>query len=160
MVSNLLSGITPVCTGNTLKVRRRGRRPWDHPRMHGEYQRPGVYRTRPEGSPPYARGIRKRPPQRQEADRITPVCTGNTTLRRPMDVQLTGSPPYARGILSFYNSAKEYLRITPVCTGNTFIESCENVTRRDHPRMHGEYFSVIEVLSLLSGSPPYARGIH
>ncbi len=91
--------------------------------------------------------------------RITPVCTGNTSIiylsRRDhedhprmhgeyKDDELTitqdvGSPPYARGIHFSIKDFQSKKRITPVCTGNTLTLPIGSRAKQDHPRMHGEY---------------------
>jgi len=75
-------GITPERAGNT-----RGRpRSWlagrDHPRARGEYKLKRVRLVTPSGSPPSARGIRKRRGGRTCPPRITPERAGNTSRHR------------------------------------------------------------------------------
>ena len=116
--SNLESGITPACAGNTLLLRTNETSSWDHPRLRGEYfcyMKSEVYY---EGSPPLARGIPFYGMSQGFHTGITPACAGNTATSLTLFCQCRdhprlrgeykmrycqtsdhqGSPPLARGI--------------------------------------------------------------
>ena len=70
-----------------------------------------------------------------------------------------GSPPLARGILTVHAEATDEDRITPACAGNTFFLCVVGCTKRDHPRLRGEYMKKRFYRINGVGSPPLARGI-
>ena len=172
-------GITPACAGNTsmwTSLMVSGR---DHPRMRGEYILLCTIHIKSLGSPPHARGIHN-PRGRANADTgITPACAGNTLLdlvRRKLEgdhprmrgeyaslflllLPVLGSPPHARGIQTIMFAPGSLLGITPACAGNTGFSRSAACSRRDHPRMRGEYQTISHKSHLLLGSPPHARGI-
>ena len=53
-------GITPACAGNTSERNTEGSEIWDHPRLRGEYIFQSRLHVRRTGSPPLARGIRRK----------------------------------------------------------------------------------------------------
>ena len=121
--SNLESGITPACAGNTLLLRTNETSSWDHPRLRGEYGSRLKHREVSKGSPPLARGIRNLRRSFPTTRRITPACAGNTCVRdsyvsikqdhprlrgeydlgQGLLLQAIGSPPLARGIPCVFN---------------------------------------------------------
>ena len=70
-----------------------------------------------------------------------------------------GSPPLAQGIQSAYKSHYIDTRITPACAGNTDADTRADNPHWDHPRLRGEYTSIVPEISQRPGSPPLARGI-
>ena len=76
--SNLESGITPACAGNTLLLRTNETSSWDHPRLRGEYSFDSAACSLVWGSPPLARGIHSTAFKRTYQGGITPACAGNT----------------------------------------------------------------------------------
>ena len=76
--SNLESGITPACAGNTLYVCLVSSICRDHPRLRGEYDSFNLKTTKELGSPPLARGILIYSHSPFGQVRITPACTGKT----------------------------------------------------------------------------------
>ena len=70
-----------------------------------------------------------------------------------------GSPPLARGILDLAVLNKAEVGITPACAGNTVSMLSICTTSRDHPRLRGEYLRRCGPGTMVSGSPPLARGI-
>ena len=70
-----------------------------------------------------------------------------------------GSPPLARGIHARNKGIRDRIRITPACAGNTFQDRAHGFSKRDHPRLRGEYLSHSFSGRTLAGSPPLARGI-
>ena len=73
---------------------------------------------------------------------------------------IMGSPPHARGILYAEDVEEVAPRITPACAGNTTVAYLSSSSKRDHPRMRGEYACVELKQAVDRGSPPHARGIH
>ena len=76
--SNLESGITPACAGNTLLLRTNETSSWDHPRLRGEYGKCSAPPDGSSGSPPLARGILHPYGSDARTAGITPACAGNT----------------------------------------------------------------------------------
>ena len=71
---------------------------------------------------------------------------------------LAGSSPYARGARSATRTAICIAGIIPVCTGSTVPRTWARMSRRDHPRMHGEHTKQEASAHITEGSSPYARG--
>ena len=151
-------GITPACAGKTCRRARSGVPHTDHPRMRGEDALPAVGGVAVVGSPPHARGRRRRCSRGCPRLGITPACAGKTcaqprvregrsdhprmrgedAVRRSTPSSPNGSPPHARG------------RHEPLVAGN--IDSL------DHPRMRGEDSVAKSARRCIWGSPPHARG--
>ena len=147
--------------------------------MRGEYQARLSRQLLTIGSPPLARGVHLRRFGRQSQIRITPACAGSTArgnvfLQRfqdhprlrgeyfislGTDTEILGSPPLARGVLSIFQKLRNLIRITPACAGSTLFVDNSFAANRDHPRLRGEYLPQQEVLCVVSGSPPLARGV-
>ena len=72
---------------------------------------------------------------------------------------IMGSPPHARGILYAEDVEEVAPRITPACAGNTTVAYLSSSSKRDHPRMRGEYALDGTPMRGKPGSPPHARGI-
>ena len=72
---------------------------------------------------------------------------------------IMGSPPHARGILYAEDVEEVAPRITPACAGNTTVAYLSSSSKRDHPRMRGEYPETFASPQTHAGSPPHARGI-
>ena len=70
-----------------------------------------------------------------------------------------GSPPLARGIPIDDIVCRLGGRITPACAGNTYPPRLYMQIVRDHPRLRGEYCSLVQLVPYFVGSPPLARGI-
>ena len=49
--------------------------------------------------------------------------------------------------------------ITPACAGSTGCPLESRTGNRDHPRLRGEYYNIVELLPYQIGSPPLARGV-
>ena len=150
----------------------------DHPRMRGEDHVAPRFKETVQGSPPHARGRRRRTRGDFKPWGITPACAGKTQAsgdaygfdadhprmrgedpplrRRPRQVK--GSPPHARGRPIQRRSNLRSLRITPACAGKTSESSLPESARRDHPRMRGEDPVDISGRRRGAGSPPHARG--
>ena len=70
-----------------------------------------------------------------------------------------GSPPLARGVQEVYISRARWYRITPACAGSTFCCHRQSWQLKDHPRLRGEYDSMVAGMVTSLGSPPLARGV-
>ena len=147
--------------------------------MRGEYSRSTRFAFFKPGSPPLARGVRQLASAQNVYRRITPACAGSTArgnvfLQRfqdhprlrgeyfislGTDTEILGSPPLARGVLSIFQKLRNLIRITPACAGSTLFVDNSFAANRDHPRLRGEYLPQQEVLCVVSGSPPLARGV-
>ena len=69
-----------------------------------------------------------------------------------------GSPPHARGKVELRAGRTDELRITPACAGKSSLRRDAFVSSRDHPRMRGEKYGLLDRLKENLGSPPHARG--
>ena len=116
--SNLESGITPACAGNTVITCDILVKHGDHPRLRGEYILLLLEVKENKGSPPLARGILRIVSSTTRISGITPACAGNTHhqklpyqpvkdhprlrgeyhYRKTIFILFMGSPPLARGI--------------------------------------------------------------
>ena len=140
----LAAGITPACAGKRVLPCSDVEAETDHPRMRGE-KSPQVYPiSRPQGSPPHARGkgwCTSFPPP---MDRITPACAGKSVqgfsfflrgkdhprmrgekpLRCFKRSARRGSPPHARGKVpqGVWKVGED--RITPACAGKSYQSCC------------------------------------
>ena len=70
-----------------------------------------------------------------------------------------GSPPLARGVLPAATLGALTRRITPACAGSTVCAINGTSTIEDHPRLRGEYLSIVADAIRGKGSPPLARGV-
>ena len=130
------------------------------------------------GSPPHARGKRRRVHGGRRRNGITPACAGKTTETRTSaapkkdhprmrgengdemsyTIGSLGSPPHARGKPGFEIRDTIAWRITPACAGKTPCRQRLTGRSRDHPRMRGENRRSSLLSSRAWGSPPHARG--
>ena len=135
------NGITPACAGKTTTRAWRTPTERDHPRMRGENDRDANVCCAEEGSPPHARGKRRRNELHDRIPRITPACAGKTRLRDPgydrladhprmrgenavqttADGKVAGSPPHARGKPALKPAFEPCVGITPACAGKTAL---------------------------------------
>ena len=134
-----LLGIIPALAGNTLRARRAGPGPRDHPRSRGEYACARIEIEPGRGASPLSRGIRKPRRVASSALGIIPALAGNT---------LAGLVAHRLG-----------KRIIPALAGNTPHPAHAAGTTKDHPRSRGEYLKVRLNLFCETGSSPLSRGI-
>ena len=147
--------------------------------MRGEYTRRDCQRTLKRGSPPLARGVLSECAFLVLAQRITPACAGSTQLRQldptssrdhprlrgeylhffQRSLRNLGSPPLARGVRSLSKGVIHGSRITPACAGSTDAISIARQSKKDHPRLRGEYKNNFPPTITEAGSPPLARGV-
>ena len=71
-----------------------------------------------------------------------------------------GSPPRVRGVPAVRYRCPVWLRITPACAGSTCGSVSLSSVATDHPRVCGEYYSLIKSEGVIQGSPPRVRGVH
>ena len=133
-----------------------------------------------DGSPPPARGAPVHPKPRTTRRGITPACAGSTPRPRRRAAAAGdhprlrgehcnsmcswsnhhGSPPPARGARRSSPTAAWSCRITPACAGSTRTGRSRRTMDSDHPRLRGEHHASDGANSIISGSPPPARGAH
>ena len=111
-----------------------------------------------EGSPPHARGRRRRSSRSLAMGRITPACAGKTLKILLQRCWRRGSPPHARGRLKMRVNRLRDGRITPACAGKTEYQQFKSKDHADHPRMRGEDRAGLMSRGAPKGSPPHARG--
>ena len=132
-----------------------------------------------QGSSPFARGVLCGIPSILRNQRIIPACAGSTSLcvstssfpedhprlrgeyctvneRRNHRI---GSPPLARGVPTTAPNKAGGNRITPACAGSTIMSAVFFISRRDHPRLRGEYVLTLVIVKGDVGSSPLARGV-
>ena len=171
--------ITPASAGNTDGEKSNPAEERDHPRSRGEdilfLCPPPSWR----GSPPHPRGILLVFLVGAIFIRITPASAGNTSSSafpssssqdhprirgeywKVFWIRHTGSgsPPHPRGIPFSSRLFSVSFRITPASAGNTCTMYPLPHMRKDHPRIRGEYWSLIRLRVSIWGSPPHPRGI-
>ena len=171
-------GITPACAGNSEVVYSLLSLAQDHPRLRGEQWLTPVDDPTHPGSPPLARGTVPPHPFFKVDAGITPACAGNSGLRpwttprirdhprlRGEQIRLRqtahgaqGSPPLARGTVLVLGLSLPKNGITPACAGNSRRRRKNTAQNRDHPRLRGEQCRRQNVVGVIVGSPPLARG--
>ena len=172
------AGITPACAGKTIRAGTGASVAEDHPRMRGEDVKWVIDTIVGYGSPPHARGRRRRRPDRGPHRGITPACAGKTPTTTSaktteadhprmrgedatavsMSDVVVGSPPHARGRPRPVRIPPGGPGITPACAGKTQRRTSIRAPRRDHPRMRGEDVVCAVICGQRHGSPPHARG--
>jgi len=155
------SWITPACAGITFGYPRRAGTARDHPRVCGNYLIITRRLTGWLGSPPRVRELPYHCIKTQSCFRITPACAGitmhihasknvikdhprvcgNYTIQARKTRDQLGSPPRVRELLDGTEAWSAGTRITPACAGITWRSRCIIPTRRDHPRVCGNYCS-------------------
>ena len=171
-------GITPACAGKTEVEGHCGCSCRDHPRMRGEDFLANVSTRPPPGSPPHARGRRRRSSRVPPSGRITPACAGKTlpgvslrgspkdhprmrgedTTEQAAEWRASGSPPHARGRPYYRTVPQKRAGITPACAGKTASSTRTSLDGPDHPRMRGEDWVLDPIRLDVFGSPPHAWG--
>ena len=130
------------------------------------------------GSPPLARGKAAHIDARDIIPGITPACAGKSCTAAYWNVRSRdhprlrgekrlakagifdkqGSPPLARGKAAAAEAPRSITGITPACAGKRTLEAFDILLEEDHPRLRGEKRKSSTDSSLVSGSPPLARG--
>ncbi len=149
-----------------------------HPRTRGEDSQTNRADSRTDGSPPHARGRRRRPCGRRYGQRFTPARAGKTwsqgqqRLRpavhprtrgedsglMPYSGNPAGSPPHARGRPGLEKRVAPHARFTPARAGKTQPRVSAQLVGSVHPRTRGEDPLETVVRMRSYGSPPHARG--
>ena len=88
-----------------------------------------------------------------------PRMSGEYLAARKVIFGICGPPPQARGILKEILVAVYWHGTTPACAGNTTLAQFMQLFRAEHPRLRGEYRSMVSPPVVLMGTPPLARGI-
>ena len=168
----------PARAGNTQRLARRPRHGPVHPRSRGEHRRWVVSSSRPSGSSPLARGTPYTVARTNLVLRFIPARAGNTPMGRgwpapstvhprsrgehavtPHDREKrTGSSPLARGTQELRRFEADSGRFIPARAGNTFPGGAGRIGSSVHPRSRGEHGSIINLILLILGSSPLARG--
>ncbi len=71
-----------------------------------------------------------------------------------------GSPPYTWGARARLTPSLSCFRITPIYMGSTSFSSYMDSIFRDHPHIHGEHFSVTDILVAWYRDHPHIHGEH
>ena len=175
-----VAGITPARAGTAgcSAHRKAGYR--DHPRSRGDGRRSGPDARHIAGSPPLARGRRRRETVLRGHLGITParagtagklVCPGSGQRDHPRSrgdgqtvpdghAYFDGSPPLARGRPVAVRVGGAFDRITPARAGTAGPPQNWTRSLRDHPRSRGDGFYGGGSAGGMAGSPPLARGRH
>ena len=137
-LGDLLPRITPACAGKTMASSTEVPALTDHPRMRGEdFRIPRGIRNKL-GSPPHARGRRRRARARDFCISDHPRMRGEDVSYYNAEAFTMGSPPHARGRLRHAYRGGFTYGITPACAGKTGQASDNGKPNPDHPRMRGE----------------------
>ena len=146
--------------------------------MRGEDSVSNTVISTTHGSPPHARGRRRRRRLDRRSRGLTPACAGktSTTRRTPRTsrahpcmrgedcewlsshLHILGSPPHARGRRRYVIVERNNLGLTPACAGKTDCPATISRRQGAHPRMRGEDLIRKRKLPPVKGSPPHARG--
>ena len=152
-------GIIPAYAGNTVSMNPVNWSNGDHPRVCGEHLARGTTPPRQSGSSPRMRGTHDVLRLSAVDSGIIPAYAGNTRASRarfvlswdhprvcgehiiavPFALGCMGSSPRMRGTLSDTVRIASVSGIIPAYAGNTLTLSCNEMKRRDHPRVCGEH---------------------
>ena len=83
---------------------------------------------------------------------------GENRAGKSENPQLRGSPPRVRGKPFYKPLSGDDERITPACAGKTRLNTDLVLAAKDHPRVCGENYAVIQLAIGKLGSPPRVRG--
>ncbi len=111
-----------------------------HPRSRGDHVLRGLLRHVRRGSPPLARGPRRRGHRIQRLQRLTPARAG-TTGWKPRRSCGTAAHPRSRGDhRTGPSSADPTQRLTPARAGTTLADQPAANAAAAHPRSRGDHF--------------------
>ena len=130
------------------------------------------------GSPPHGRGKGDNHRSYESLTRITPAWAGKRggfpsaialskdhprmggeKFQRSYSARISGgSPPHGRGKELCDSCLRIRQRITPAWAGKRLLGGQRHWLHRDHPRMGGEKYLVMELDLRAIGSPPHGRG--
>ena len=151
--------IIPARAGFTSWPTRRATPSTDHPRSRGVYQTGAARISRRLWIIPARAGFTGAPVRLPAPRADHPRSRG--VYPEPLDdgVQREGSSPLARGLLGVGIVLLKPVRIIPARAGFTRRQRRRHPTRRDHPRSRGVYLTRNELIKMLNGSSPLARGL-
>ncbi len=170
--------ISPACAGSRTSTTSSRAGAWDQPRVRGEQWSMFGCRARIMGSAPRARGAGAERGRQLRPRRISPACAGSrraltctTWSSRDQPrvrgeqvgvssavVMGSGSAPRARGAVGQQDPGVGEHRISPACAGSRRSMRPRITPSRDQPRVRGEQGCCRELLGLVGGSAPRARG--
>ena len=173
-----VQGIIPAYAGSTWVSACPTRPRRDHPRIRGEHQDEDVEEQANAGSSPHTRGAPTSWGRPTRWPRIIPAYAGSTTpgsttspeprdhprirgehvFAYPTSIQDGGSSPHTRGARIRGGRREKGLGIIPAYAGSTRKDSRNDTRFPDHPRIRGEHFDIISLISILLGSSPHTRG--
>jgi len=169
---------TPACAGTTRPSRSTPGRGAEHPRVRGDDPGADPLLRGVPGTPPRARGRRRRASGGRPWPGNTPACAG-TTGRRPTwcgpppehprvrgddrrgrspPMARLGTPPRARGRRARDRDRIARCRNTPACAGTTGWTTAGCTPQAEHPRVRGDDAAHVRVDAVEPGTPPRARG--
>ena len=173
-----MTGIIPAYAGSTSCPFRSCTCAWDHPRIRGEHSGRISRPWRRRGSSPHTRGALRPGFRGCFRDGIIPAYAGSTGDRavqalrgrdhprirgehiatRAPAIRGLGSSPHTRGALPQKGPYLNPTRIIPAYAGSTSSSTSGNASRRDHPRIRGEHWSLTPAAHSRMGSSPHTRG--
>ena len=88
-----------------------------------------------------------------------PRLRGEYNQMIPILHAVLGSPLLTRGVLYAVFFQGGLRGIAPACAGSTHLRHISLLRFWDHPRLRGEYRTILRLIKRHVGSPPLARGI-
>ena len=153
-------GIIPAYAGNTDSLFTSFLWFRDHPRVCGEHRQGRVdWSVRGGIIPAYAGNTFQRPGH-FESWRDHPRVCGEHAFNNAVRITVKGSSPRMRGTLPHAGARIRQSGIIPAYAGNTGVVFPHSMHSRDHPRVCGEHFVLLILLSPFVGSSPRMRGTH
>ena len=149
----------------------------DHPRLRGNYVNGSSCVMLSRGSPPLTRELPAFTSIPCACNGITPAYAGTTSAKSDGNlldqdhprlrgnyspetfskICAPGSPPLTRELPMHRRLRKSIRRITPAYAGTTRNLLVDGSGKRDHPRLRGNYFPIVDKVPLIMGSPPLTR---
>ena len=126
--------------------------------MHGEHELPSSNAVNKTGSPPHTRGTRDFSLTIFDDGGITPAYTGNTMIKRLINVEDEDHPRIHGEHFPFHFRSPFQLGSPPHTRGTPITVFTTRQQSKDHPRIHGEHLSFMDWLPRVVGSPPHTRG--
>ena len=172
------AGIIPAYAGSTLRVRVRGVRGGDHPRVCGEHSMRSARRERTSGSSPRMRGAPFEDTKARFRLGIIPAYAGSTShIFSPASLcwdhprvcgehvqavdekgRTVGSSPRMRGARGAKKGVGMAGGIIPAYAGSTARCTPMQFLGKDHPRVCGEHPMLTSPIAQQVGSSPRMRG--
>ena len=157
--SSMTRGSSPLARGLRRGTCPPTTSPGDHPRSRGVYRAELIRIVREAGSSPLARGLLQKGEEAQEQPVDHPRSRG---VYQSYAVSWTGAPgssPLARGLLGGGVERDDGARIIPARAGFTHWRDSTSGRTPDHPRSRGVYSLIGNLLGVVGGSSPLARGL-